>query len=79
MALGISGEAVLTNFIISDDCDEACARLKAEFEARDARFNANLKAVFKSPPPPRTAAAQGAKPHAAAGWMLARKSNRPSR
>jgi hypothetical protein len=58
----------LTAFIITGDCDEASAKLKAALEASDARFNANLEALFKSPPPP---AAPAAGPHASAGWALA--------
>jgi hypothetical protein len=62
----------LTASIITDDFDEACAKLKADLEAQDAMFKANLEAQFKSARP--TAPAAG--PHASAGWALAVNRNR---
>ena len=51
-------------FVVPDSSDEACAKLKAHFEAREASFNAALAGMFKSPPerPRAPAAAPAAKP-----------------
>lgn len=41
--------------ITGNNCDEVSAKLKATLEADNARFNANLNALFKSPTPSKSA------------------------
>jgi hypothetical protein len=68
----------LSKFTITGDANDVCARLKANLDAQDASFKANLGAMFKSPPP-RAAATPAATPATAqatsGGWSLATKRN----
>jgi hypothetical protein len=43
-------ESAVAGFSFSGNADEVCAQLKAALEARDARFNASLEAMFKPAP-----------------------------
>lgn len=62
----------MTAFNITGNFDEVRAKLKATLDANDARFNANLKALFK-PPPSRKPAAPAAESHTSTGWALSTK------
>jgi hypothetical protein len=50
----------LTTFKLTGNCDDMCAQLKADFEAREAQFKANLQAVLKPPAPSPAAKPQNA-------------------
>jgi hypothetical protein len=56
-------------FVIPGTDSKAVAQLKANLEANDAQFKANLGALFKTPPRPQTAPMnQTAKPKPSTGW-----------
>ena len=68
MPLGTIREVALKGFIITGDCDEASAKLKATLDANDARFKASLDAMFKAPPPPHAPGTAGTAGQASSGW-----------
>jgi len=51
----------LSKFVIRGNVEQVCAGLKATFDAQDAKFKADLDAIFKPVPatnaPPRAPAA----------------------
>jgi hypothetical protein len=59
----------LTKFRIKGTGDDARAALQAEFNARNAAFEADLNALFKSPPQ-ATVTAVPPKPAAVTQWAL---------
>jgi hypothetical protein len=54
----------LTTFKLTDNCDDMCAQLKADFEAREAQFKANLQAILK----PQAPVPAGKPQNASADW-----------
>ena len=76
----------MSGFIIRGNADELSAQLKATLEARDARFNASLEALFKPAPPhpqaapppqpaPAAKAPSAGGPQESTGLSLSRKSD----
>ncbi len=81
-------ESAVPGFSIKGNADEVCAQLKAALEARDARFNACLEALFKPAqngsepapksiqPAPATPARSSGASHETTGFSLSRKADR---
>lgn len=81
-------ESVLTKFVIKGTDDKARQALKTGLEAQNAKFEAGLSALFKSPAPVTVTAAPAAKApakapaepvakqSARAGWSLDTDRNR---
>lgn len=69
---------MLTKFVIKGTDDKACEALKASLQAQNAKFEAGLNALFKSPAPVTVTAVPAAKApaqpvarqSARAGWSL---------
>ena len=55
----------MANFTIKGDCDEVIAKLKKALEANDAKFNAQVEAIFKRTPKPAGKSAAAPKPASA--------------
>jgi len=74
----------LTKFVIRGTDDKARAALETSLQAQNAKFEAGLKAMFKSPAPVTVTAAPAAKAaaqpvaqqSARAGWSLDTDRNR---
>jgi hypothetical protein len=77
-------ESVLTKFVIKGTDDKAREALKTSLQAQNAKFEAGLNALFKSPAPVTVTAAPAAKApaqpvaqqSARAGWSLDTDRNR---
>lgn len=66
-------EATLTKFVITGGFDEASAQLKANFDAQNASFNANLAALSTARPSPAAPVKPAAVHLETAGWSLSVK------